>query len=233
VDDKFCFTNGDVNVQYWDGTGLADDLNAAVAIKARYCIEYANRLFIADYGTVRDPYMVGWSKENDPTDWTDNTAGSMALLETEDFITGLGKAGGDLLVYKRDNIHIYSQSGDAFSPITSSPTNRIRGVGNVAPYSIVEVLGTNVWLGRDDFYLFNGTQQESIGKDLARYDFFNQVTEMELENVWGFVNTVANEIVWMANTISGLKGFAWNYINKEWTVYTFAHIITAAGRGAI
>jgi len=62
VGDKFCFTNGNVNVQYWTGTGSAADLNASVAVQARYCIEYANRLFIADYGATRDPYGVAGSK---------------------------------------------------------------------------------------------------------------------------------------------------------------------------
>lgn len=233
VDDKFCFTNGDVNVQYWGGSGTATDLNAAVAIKARYCIEYANRLFIADYGTVRDPYMVGWSKEGDPTDWTDSTAGSLALLETEDFITGLGKSGGNLLIFKRDNVYIYSRSGEATSPISSTPDMQVRGIGCVAPYSIVEVLGTSAFLGRDDFYIFNGNYPENIGKDLVRYNFFDQVSETALENVWGFTNTVANEIVWMATTTSGLKGYAWNYVNKEWSVYSFYNTITAAGRGAV
>ena len=233
VDDKFCFTNGSTNVQSWAGSGYAADLNASVAIKARYCIEYANRLFIADYGTTRDPYMVGWSKEGDPTDWTDSTAGSLAMLETEDYITGLGKSGGNLLIYKRDNIHIYGRSGIATSPIESAPGNQVRGIGCVAPYSIVEVLGTNAFLGRDDFYFMEGDTPAHIGKELVRYDFFNQVSESELENVWGFVNTVANEVVWMATTTSGQRGFAWNYINKEWSVYSFFNEIMGAGRGAV
>ena len=233
VDDKFCFTNGNINVQYWNGVGYAKDLNAEVAVKARYCIEYANRLFIADFGAIRDPYMVGWSKEGDPTNWTDNTAGQLALLETEDYITGLGTSGGDLIIYKRDNIHIYSQSGDAFSPIYTTPTNRIRGIGCVAPYSIVEVLGTNAFLGRDDFYVINGGQVDGIGRDSARYNFFEQVSDTELENVWGFVNTIANEIIWVANTTSGQKGYAWNYITKEWSCYDYYHEIRGAGRGAV
>lgn len=234
VGDKFCFANGNENVQYWGGTGYAANLNASVAVKARYCMEYANRLFIADYGATRDPYGFAWSKENDPTNWSDSTYGEADLLETEDFITGLGKSGGDLLVFKRDNIYIFSQSGSATAPIATSPTNRIRGIGCVAPYSIVEVLGTSAFLGRDDFYIIDSGTPQAIGKDLSRYDFFNQVTETELENVWGWSNTVANEIVWMANTSSGLLGWVWNYISKEWSIYKFgAATITAAGRGAI
>jgi len=233
VGDKFCFTNGDVNVQYWGGSGYATNLNTTVAVKARYCIEYANRLFIADYDSTRNPYGIAWSKEGDPTDWTDSTAGASDLLETEDYITGLGKVGGNLLVFKRDNIYIFSRTGSATSPISSDPTSRIRGIGCVAPYSIVEVRGTSAFLGRDDFYVFNGDTPEGIGRDLARYDFFNQVSESELENVWGFVNVATTEVVWMANTSAGLRGFAWNYINREWTVYAFADTITGAGRGAI
>jgi hypothetical protein len=90
-----------------------------------------------------------------------------------------------------------------------------------------------VFLGRDDFYIIEGTEPISIGQDAIRYYFFDNVSETEIENTWGFANTLENEVIWIANTGSGKKGFVWNYKFKEWAIYSYYDDITAAGRGAI
>lgn len=235
VDDLFCFTNGNVNVQKWDGSGYAKDLDATYANSARYCMEYANRLVMADMVNestgVRDPYMFRWSKDGDPTNFTDSTAGASWFIETEDYITGLGKSGPSIFVYKRDSILIGNKTGKAESPI-EFPSQR-RGIGCVAPYSIVEVLGTNVFLGRDDFYIMNGDQPESIAAESMRYKIFDITDDTELQNVWGFHNVLEKEVIWVVNTIEGKYGFAWNYQSKEWYLYKYAHDIVGAGRGAV
>lgn len=228
VDDKFIFTNGDTNVQYWAAANYAADLNATTAIKARYCVEYANRLFIADYGTTRDPLGIAWSKENDPTDWSDSTAGAAQLFETNDYITGLGKSGANLIIYRQDSIMIGNRTGKSTAPVIF-PRHR-RGVGCVAPYSIIEVGGTNVFLGRDDFYIMRGDYPESIGQRV-REKFFDIVGEEEIKKTWGFLNMITNEVMWIANTSEGKLGFIYNYQNKQWYISEFAHDIIGAGRG--
>jgi hypothetical protein len=239
VNDTFCFTNGSVNVQKWTGTDYATNLDATYAVKARYCIEYANRLILADIvdtdGMTRLPYTIRWSGEGDPTSWdsgTDATAGEADLLETEDYITGLGKVGSTMVIYKRDNILFASRTGNSNTPFSIPQSEQIRGIGCIAPYSIVEVLGTNAFLGRDDFYIINANQPEPIGRDTIRYNFFEQVSDSEVENVWGFANTLDNQVIWIANTTAGKRAYAWNYVQKEWSIYNYSADITGAGRGA-
>ncbi|GAF99452.1 unnamed protein product, partial [marine sediment metagenome] len=105
-DDNLVIVNGDCYPQYWIGSGNFINCNTTLATKARYCIEYADRLFLADMyiGGNRAPFTVMWSKNSDLTDWDDSTAGSADLEDTEDIITGLGKVGADLIVYKTDSI---------------------------------------------------------------------------------------------------------------------------------
>uniref|UniRef100_A0A6M3KZ03 Uncharacterized protein n=1 Tax=viral metagenome TaxID=1070528 RepID=A0A6M3KZ03_9ZZZZ len=235
VDDKFCFTNGYTRVQYYDGSTYAADLNATYADSARYCIEYANRLILADLTnesvSARDPYMIRWSKEGDPTDFTDSTAGTAWLIDTDDYITGLGKAGSNIFVYKRDSIYVGNRTGEATAPIAF--IGQRRGIGCVSPYSIVEVLGTNVFLGRDDFYMMDGDMPVSIGADTMRYKIFDLVDETEIQNVWGVSNILESEVLWVANTSGGKYAFVWNYQNKEWYMYQWADDIIGSGRGAI
>ncbi len=228
LDDKFIFTNGNTDVQYFDGSTGTIESTPSVARQAKYCVEFANRLIIADYGTTREPLGIAWSKEGDPTDWTDSTAGSQVLLETVDFIMGLGRIGTGLIVYKEDSIMFANRTGVATAPF--SFTKPKMGVGNAAPYSIVDVLGTNCFIGRNDFYMIEGDHPKPIGEKI-RDKFFEIVSPTEMKKVFGGHNQLANEVMWIANTSEGKLGFAWNYKYNEWSVHSFASDITAIGKG--
>jgi len=232
VGDKFCFGNGDVPVQYYAGSGYAADLDATNANKARYMIEYADRLVIADYGTTRDPVGIAWSKNGDPTDWTDSTAGSTQLLQTSDFITGLGKVGASLFVYKTDSIVIGNRTGNAEAPIEFS--RYMPGIGMPAPYSLIEFMGTNAFVGRNDFYVIEGGMPiplDSLGR--MRIKFFDIVGETEIKEVCGFHNNLSNELIWISNTDDGRLAFAYNYKVREWNIYEYTDSILSIGKGEV
>lgn len=238
VDNNLIFTNGNVNVQYFNYLTSATkvyNVNATYAVKARYCTAFADRLILADTysGGLRNPVLVQYSANTNPLQFdsgTDATAGSFELLETEDYITGLGRCGPMLGIFKRDSITFYERSGDSTSPLRRYSIST--GIGSSAPYSIVEVLGTVVFLGKDDFYLINGNQPEPMGEGM-RYKFYDIVGETEATSTWGFVNPTENEVVWIANTSEGQFAFVWDYKHKEWYLYQFTVEITGAGAGAI
>ena len=231
IDDKLVFTNGNTNVQYWDGgAGYAADLDSTNAVKARHCLEYADRLFIADYGSTRNPVQIAWSANGDITDWTSSDAGSAELQGTEDYITGLGKVGPSLIIYRAGSIETWSATGNATSPIYR--VNVRRGIGCAAPWSIVEADGTNYFIGRNDFYMMRGQYPEPIGKNI-RDKFFDIMEWTEVEKVWGQNYMLRNEIEWIANTSEGKFAFVYNYKNGEWSVNEYVHDVCAAGIGAI
>ncbi len=230
LDDKFYFTNGNTHVQVWNGSNYATDLDSTNATKARYCIEYTNRLVIADCNSTRDPLMLKWSAINDPTDWTSSDAGQKQFLETEDYITGLGKVGNSLVVYKRESIIFGNKTGTATAPFIFP--NHKMGVGCIAPYSILHFMGTNAFLGRDNFYLINGDEPIPAGGQI-KDKFFEVVDETEAEHVWGFVNYKEHELVWVANSSEGQLAFVIDYETGEQAVYDFAHTLSGGGRGAL
>jgi hypothetical protein len=233
VNDKFCFTNGNTNMQYWSGSNYAATLDATPSIiNARYCTEFANRLFVADLQITgaRSPLTIKWSKEGDPTNWIDSTSGENDFLETDDVITGLGRVGTYLVVYKRDSIITGSRSGDPLAPVIYQAPRR--GVGLVAPWSLVDFMGTNAWLGRDDFYTLNGDSPTSIGGPI-RDKFLKEVGGTEIEKVFGFANYNANEIYWMANTDTGQRAYVWNYKTNQWTTNEYPLQVHGFGRGAV
>ena len=236
VDGKFCFVNGNVQGQYWNGTDTyATDINTTYCNQARYCVAYANRLVIADMYDgdlgARNPWKVRWSEEGDPTDFTDVTAGFNDFVDTEEPITGLGVAGSNIIVFKSNSYYIGYRTGDAASPL-AFPSQK-RGVGLYAPYSLVHAAGTVVWMGLNDFYYLNGDEAVSIGEDI-RKKFFELVADDELVSVFGVNNSRYSEIMWVANTSVGQYVFVYNWKEKgihsgSWTTYQFDGNISGLG----
>ncbi len=234
VDDKFCFTNGDVNVQYWAGSNYATALDSTYATRAKYCIEYGNRLCLANLyiSDTPSPWTLRSSANGDPTLWSteDTTAVDYEFIETDDVISGLGKVGASIVVYKTESLLIGHKTAKATDPFIF-PTQK-RGIGCIAPYSIVEARGTNMFLGRDDFYIIEGDHPVPIGERI-RYKFKEIVSDTERENVWGFNNVPGNEALWFAQTSQGRFAFVFDYKDMEWGAYWFGDEISGAGKGAV
>jgi hypothetical protein len=230
IADRFCFGTGDIPVQVYTGTGYASDLNATYALNARYLIGYANRLFLADVDVSggRSAITLRWSKENDPTDWTDTTAGELDIQDTEGILMGLAKTAQNLVVFQADNIYVYARSGIATDPIQLVSFRP--GVGCIAPYSPVSFAGTVGWIGRDDFYILDGDMPAPIGERI-KAKFFDVVKASEIKRTWGAVNGLTNEAMFIASTTEGQYAFVFNYKHQEWYLYQFAHEVSGFGRG--
>ncbi len=232
VKDNLYFTNGDINVQKWTGTGAASTLDSTDATKARYCIEYADRLVLADLfvSGSRQMYTIKWCISGDPTDWTGIGSGSADLGDTSDFITGLGKVGANLVVYKQDSVIIGNRTGAPSAPIAF--TRQKKGIGTPAPYSIVHAHGTNFFIGRSDFFLMNGDTPQPIGRAI-RDKFFDMTTPTELKRCYGYHNALENEVRWLTTDEDGKRWmFVYDYIYDEWMVYDHAKPMACGGKGA-
>jgi len=233
VNDNLCFTNGSTNVQYWSGSGAAATLDSTYATKAKYCIGYANRLILADLyvsGT-RESYTVYWSKEGDITDWTDSTAGYKYMDDSEDIITGMGQVGASLVIYKSDSLVFGNRTGTSTAPIIF-PTRK-RGKGCIAPYSLVNAMGTNVFVGRDDFYVIEGEEAVSVGGPI-RDKFFKLINETEVTKVYGYNNALRNQIRWLATDKDNVRRcFVWDYKRNEWTHFAYYHDFSSGGKGEV
>lgn len=235
VNGKFCYVNGNVYGQYWDGTSTySTNINTTYCNQARYCAAYANRLVIADVyhpdDSARNPWLVRWSKEGDPTDWTDSTAGFNEFIDSEEPITGLGVAGTNLVVFKKNSYYLGYRTGESTSPL-SFPSH-MKGIGLYAPASIVSVAGTVAWMGLSDFYFLNGDTAESIGGPV-RKKFFDMVADDELESVFGINNSRYNEVLWVANTDAGQYAFVYNWVDKAWSTYNFSSNLTGLGSAGV
>lgn len=237
----FVAVNGSTYAQYWDGTATTmADIDTTYARKARYCRSFGDRLILADKedetnANVRNPFLMAWSTISNPIDFdyaVDSSAGRKSFGDTGDFLTGIGVAGPSILMFKRDGFYAGYSTDDATMPY-AFPTFR-PGVGCIAPYSIVEAMGTVMWLGENDFYRLDGDQGTAMGEN-AIYKIYDVINQTEAQNVWGFANHLDHEIIWIAPASSGSVqyAFSWDYKYDEWNMYEFADFITAGGTGSL
>jgi len=232
AENKLFFTNGNTYLQYYDGVvdyaTVADSTNA---INARYCLEFGDRLILADLDVsgTRNPWTLRLSSNTDFTDFAPLAGPAVLdyeLKDTKSIITGLGKSGPSLNIYFQDAIQIGYRTSIATDPLAFNAPNM--GIGLWAPYSLVNVRGTQAFLGRDDFYLLNGDTPEPIG-ERVRFNFFDLVDENEIENVWGVPLIKYNMAMWFAKTSDGMLAFTWDYKDMEWNVYEFWKEIAGFG----
>lgn len=237
VNGKFCFSNRNENVQVYDGTAKAADLDSTYARQAGCMASFGDRLVIGDIlvGGVRNPWTIRWSKLSDPTNWTDSTAGSKQFIDSEDPLINMGVVGGMLFVYKKNMYHIGRLTEDPDAPF--SFMQDVRGNGIYARDSLVHFAGTNAFLGVDDFYLIQGDQSVSFGGPIRR-DFFRLVKDANLVKVYGINNQRFHELLFVATiTEDGVDSqYVWSYDYKEndalggsWSVYTFDSTLTGLG----
>ena len=231
VHDNFYFTNGNIDVQVYTGTGNATTLDATNASKARYLIEYADRLIQADVysGATRKPHTVEYSKSGDPSDWTAAGSGSFDLEDTEGYINGVGKVGANLVIFKTDSFAIAHRTVVSTAPI--APRIRRPGIGCSAPYGVIQAGSTCAWIGYEDFYMMNGDQAKPIGKSI-RSKFFDLVNPTELKRVTGYYNSIKNQLRWFATDDSGNRRcFVYNWKNEEWMHFMYHHSMSCGGKG--
>ena len=237
---KFCFTNSNCNAQYWDGIDpelttpagdhFAKDIDVVHARQAKYCIGYANRLLLADlYDSdiaAVNHWLLRTSAEGDPLNYTDSTAVDYKFEETQEPICGLGVSMGQLVVYKKTMYYIGSRTGTATDPLEFK--GPYSGVGLYAPYSLVNIVGNNAWLGAEDFYIMNGDVATSIGSSI-RHKFFSIVNEDQLSRVFGMNSIRHSEALWVADTSEGQKVIVFNYKENQWGMYDFSPALTGVG----
>lgn len=225
----FCFGNGNINVQSWNGTDVASiELNGTYAKQARYLTAFSDRLLIADLlvGGTRSPWTMRWSKIDEPADWTASSAGEKVFIDTEDPITGMASAGGMLFIYKKSMYHIAKETTDPTAPIQFLQDQK--GTGNWAPFSLIPFNGTNAFMGINDFYIIDGDTAVPIG-DPIRYRLFAIASDTELVRVFGGHNPRYHELLWVVLTSEGQIVLSYDYKEKAWAVYKFDNLITGLG----
>lgn len=167
----------------------ADTMQASVSSGAFSCIAGAPIAaivetvgkFVFGLNTPANPQGVQWSGLNDYTNWTPaiaTQAGSDSITATPGPITAGRKFGNTIVVYKKNSM---------FLGINTSPPNiwefaQIPGTAGAMSQESVVNIGTpenpkHIFMGENDFYIFDGSKPVPIGSNRVKLTVFNQLLQ--------------------------------------------------------
>ena len=221
-------------IYYWDASAVNSLTNPAVAISdlagADLAPTIAKKVIVSDvdrhviaFGCdplnnigVQDPLLIRFSDQESVVDWrpsTTNTAGDLRLGSGSKIVTAV-ETRQQILVFTDVSLHAMQYIGPPFTfginMISENITIR-------SPISVVAVDDTVYWMGKNEFYVYNGGVQTlpCAVKDYVFSDF----NSTQAEKCFGAVNSAFSEVWWYypsANSDNNDRYVVYNYLQNIW-----------------
>ena len=221
-------------IYYWDASAVSalssrcvalSDLafaNAAPTIAVKVIVSDVDRHVIA-FGCdpennigQQDPLLIRFSDQENVTDWaptTNNTAGDLRLGSGSKIVTAI-ETRQQILVFTDVSLHAMQYVGPPFTfginMISENVTIR-------SPLSVVAVEDTVFWMGKNEFYIYNGNVQ-TLPCSVRDY-VFSDFNTAQAEKCFGAVNSSFSEIWWFypsSNSDNNNRYVVFNYLQNIW-----------------
>ena len=221
-------------IYYWDASAVNSLTNPAVAISdlagADLAPTIAKKVIVSDvdrhviaFGCdpldnigVQDPLLIRFSDQESVVDWrpsTTNTAGDLRLGSGSKIVTAV-ETRQQILVFTDVSLHAMQYIGPPFTfginMISENITIR-------SPISVVAVDDTVYWMGKNEFYVYNGGVQ-TLPCSVKDYVFSN-FNSTQAEKCFGAVNSAFSEVWWYypsANSENNDRYVVYNYSQNIW-----------------
>ena len=224
----------DGGIYYWDASAVNSLTNPAVAISslagADLAPTIAKKVIVSDVdrhviafgcdpldniGT-QDPLLIRFSDQESVVDWrpsTTNTAGDLRLGSGSKIVTAI-ETRQQILVFTDVSLHALQYIGPPFTfginMISENVTIR-------SPISVVAVEDTVYWMGKNEFYVYNGGVQ-TLPCSVRDY-VFSDFNTTQSEKCFGAVNSSFSEVWWYypsANSDNNDRYVVYNYLQDIW-----------------
>ena len=164
----------------------------------------------------REPLLVRWSDQNDYTNWTpsiSSTAGENTLTGGTKIVQG---------IRSRNQIAILTDRvlyGMRFTgpPFIFSFSELGTGCGGISQHGGVDLDGTPVWMGHDNFFAFDGRVRR-LPCTVRRY-VFSDINREQVDKVYAGVNSEFKEVTWLypsAGSTECDKYVSWSLEENYW-----------------
>ena len=162
--------------------------------------------------STQDNLLIRFSDQESAINWTPtttNTAGSLKIGSGSRFVRAL-KTKREILFWTDTSLHSMTFIGPPFTFGIQQLASNITIIG---PNAAVAVEDTVYWMGRDNFYVYNGstTQLACNVKEKVFFDFNTN----EEDKVFAGVNSNFNEIWWFYPSTSATE-------NDSYVIYNYA-----------
>lgn len=229
------FTNGVDPIQIWNGA-LCQPLAGWENITARVLVAFHGFLIAGDTteGGARFPQRLRWSDELNPETTTTGLAGTVDLIDTEDFILAALPLGPWLIIYRQESVMRRSFIGDPLQLFFDE--YMLQGLGAWSQNAIADTGSTHVFSGPAGIFRYSGGYDvEDVGDAVFDQLFGPQgiANESALELATLFYVEETDE-VWMllatgANTTNLDTVFRLDQGSNAWWVRKFANPIIGFG----
>lgn len=222
----------DGGVYYWDeSTGLnsravaLSDLagaNKAPTIARDVLVSDRDRHVLA-FGCddefnlgVQDPLLIRFCNQEDITDWEtrpDNTAGSLRISTGSEIVSAV-KTKQQVLVFTDISLHTVQYIGP---PFTFGLAEVSQNVSIASQNAAVAVNDTVYWMGKNQFYIYNGNVQE-IPCTVKEY-VFDDFNQFQIQKIMAGHNTEHGEIWWFypSGSSDNVDRYViFNYLQNIW-----------------
>ena len=141
-----------------------------------------------------EPMLVKWSNQEDLTNWVpslSSTAGENVLTDGTQIVGG---------VRSRNAINIWTDNSlwtmtFVGPPFTFSFNQLGSNCGLIAPHAAVDYDGTTVWMGHDNFYMFDG-QVKNLDCTVRRF-IFDRLNKDQKDKIFCGINSEFKEVIWL------------------------------------
>jgi hypothetical protein len=221
-------------IYYWDSSGVSPLTTRGVALSdlagADLAPTIATKVLISDvdrhviaFGCdpldnigVQDPLLIRFSDQENVVDWrptTTNTAGDLRLGSGSKIVTAI-ETRQQILVFTDVSLHAMQYIGPPFTfginMISENITIR-------SPISVAAVEDTVYWMGKNEFYVYNGGVQ-TLPCSVRDY-VFSDFNTTQSEKCFAAVNSSFSEIWWFypsADSDNNDRYVVYNYLQNVW-----------------
>lgn len=174
---------------------------------------------------VQDPLLIRFSDQGNPTVWQSlatNTAGDLRIGSGSQIITAV-ETRQQMLVFTDVSLHAMQFLGPPFTFGINEISTNITIAG---PLASIAVEDTVFWMGREEFYVFNG-QVQKLPCSVRSY-VFNDFNETQAEKITAGVNSSFSEVWWLypsAGSDNVDRYVVYNYQEQVWYYGTLARSV--------
>ena len=175
--------------------------------------------FIFALGAGGNPRKVAWCDREDNTVWTPsatNEAGDFELQTTGQIMGGIRMRGRTLIVTDND-AHIATYQGP---PFVYGFERVGTACGAASRKSIVAIDEGAFWMGKREFYMFDGSVAKEVPCDVSDY-VFDDINHDQITKVYAVHNSQFGEVWWFypsAGSNENDKYVAFDYKEGHWEI---------------
>jgi hypothetical protein len=147
-----------------------------------------------------DPMTVRWANQEDYTNWVpsvSSTSGEVQLTDGTRIVGGV-RSRNAINVWTDNSLWLQTFVGPPFTfKFAQMGTN----CGLIAPHAAVDYDGRTVWMGFDNFYVFDG-QVRTLDCTVRRY-IFDRLDLTNKDKIFTGINSEFKEVIWLYPSTDG------------------------------